>query len=80
MYHKSSNFKSSIKVLLFLEYFLTKVLMQLWETNSGKVIQLDGHFKISHLIIIKCPSLCCIKWVLNYQLLFYLDRQIFLYS
>lgn len=80
MYHKSSNFKSSIKVLLFLEYLLTKVLMQLWETNSEKVIQRDDHLKISHLIIIKRPSLCCIKWVLNYQLLFYLDRQIFLYS
>lgn len=45
MYHKSSNFKSSIKVLLFLEYLLIKVLTQLWESNSGKVIQLNDHFK-----------------------------------
>lgn len=55
MYHSGLNFKSSIKVLLFLEYFLTKVLLQIWETNSGKVIQLHDHFKIFHVIVIKMP-------------------------
>lgn len=55
MYHSSPNFKSLIKVLPFLEYVLIKVLMQFLETNSGKVIQLDGHYKTAHLIFLKMP-------------------------
>lgn len=29
--------------------------MQFLETNSGKVIQLDGHYKTAHLIVLKMP-------------------------
>lgn len=39
---------------------LIKVLMQFLETNSGKVIQLDDHYKTSHLIVIKMPITMCI--------------------
>lgn len=55
MHRSGLNFKSSTKALLFLEYFLTKVLLQIWETNSGKVIQLHDHFKIVHVVVIKMP-------------------------
>lgn len=51
--------------------------MQFLETNSGKVIQLDDHYKTSYLIVIKCLSLCVFS---GYQTTIYFSTWIGIFS